>query len=106
MTETLIHDLSLQTTDSNGCSPFRTADIFCAVIDNFGDAGVCWRLAKRLRDLGLLVRLITDRPDVLSQLVPAIRERVAAGAAESCPKGLPCSTRRSSPRSPHRRRPT
>lgn len=88
MTETLIHDLSLQTTDSNGCSPFRTADIFCAVIDNFGDAGVCWRLAKRLRDLGLLVRLITDRPDVLSQLVPAIRERVAAGAAESCAEGI------------------
>ena len=88
MTETLIHDLSLQTADSNGCSPFRTADIFCAVIDNFGDAGVCWRLAKRLRDLGLLVRLVTDRPDVLSQLVPAIRERVAAGAAESSAEGI------------------
>src|ERR1700752_495674 len=23
-------------------------DIFCAVIDNFGDIGVCWRLARKL----------------------------------------------------------
>ena len=23
-------------------------DIFCRVVDNFGDAGVCWRLARKL----------------------------------------------------------
>ena len=23
-------------------------DIFCRVVDNFGDIGVCWRLAKQL----------------------------------------------------------
>ncbi|MFQ6691327.1 elongation factor P maturation arginine rhamnosyltransferase EarP, partial [Bordetella pertussis] len=23
------------------------ADIFCRVIDNLGDIGVCWRLARR-----------------------------------------------------------
>jgi hypothetical protein len=23
-------------------------DLFCAVIDNFGDIGVCWRLARQL----------------------------------------------------------
>ena len=33
------------------------AVIFCRVIDNFGDAGVTWRLSKRLRDLGLPVTL-------------------------------------------------
>jgi hypothetical protein len=25
-----------------------SADIFCKVIDNFGDLGVCWRLARQL----------------------------------------------------------
>ena len=23
-------------------------DIFCAVVDNYGDAAVCWRLARQL----------------------------------------------------------
>ncbi|NBX99883.1 MAG: DUF2331 family protein, partial [Burkholderiaceae bacterium] len=23
-------------------------DIFCQIVDNFGDAGVCWRLARSL----------------------------------------------------------
>lgn len=26
------------------------ADIFCRVVDNYGDIGVCWRLARRLSD--------------------------------------------------------
>ncbi|NLA88424.1 MAG: elongation factor P maturation arginine rhamnosyltransferase EarP, partial [Alcaligenaceae bacterium] len=25
-----------------------TIDIFCRVVDNFGDIGVCWRLAQSL----------------------------------------------------------
>lgn len=68
------------------CDPFRTADIFCTVIDNFGDAGVCWRLAKRLTALGLAVRLITDRPDVLANLVPAVKPALASseGRASIC----------------------
>lgn len=48
----------------------RSADIFCRVIDNFGDAGVCWRLARRLQDFGIRVRFVTDRPDVLALLAP------------------------------------
>jgi hypothetical protein len=28
--------------------PIRSWDIFCTVIDNFGDIGVCWRLARQL----------------------------------------------------------
>ncbi|MGB3274638.1 MAG: elongation factor P maturation arginine rhamnosyltransferase EarP, partial [Castellaniella sp.] len=27
-------------------------ELFCRVVDNFGDAGVCWRLARRLAALG------------------------------------------------------
>lgn len=45
------------------------AVIFCRVIDNFGDAGVTWRLAKRLRDLKLPVTLVIDAVNVLAKLV-------------------------------------
>lgn len=41
-------------------------DIFCRVIDNWGDAGVCWRLAKQFaREYGARVRLLIDDPSVL-----------------------------------------
>lgn len=37
------------------------ADIFCRVVDNFGDIGVCWRLARRLSSgAGWSVRLWVD----------------------------------------------
>ncbi|NCA27634.1 MAG: DUF2331 family protein, partial [Methylophilaceae bacterium] len=26
----------------------QKVDIFCKIIDNFGDIGVCWRLSKQL----------------------------------------------------------
>ncbi|CAG0969735.1 hypothetical protein BURK2_01211 [Burkholderiales bacterium] len=46
-------------------------DIFCKVIDNFGDAGVCWRLARQLAaEYGLGVRLWIDAPEALAPLVP------------------------------------
>ena len=42
-------------------------DIFCQVIDNWGDAGVCWRLAKQLaNEQDAIVRLWIDQPQVLS----------------------------------------
>ena len=47
-------------------------DLFCRVVDNFGDAGVCWRLARRLAALGQSVRLWIDRPEVLARLLPAL----------------------------------
>lgn len=38
-----------------------TIDLFCRVVDNFGDIGVCWRLARQLvRDEGCRVRLFVD----------------------------------------------
>ncbi len=46
-------------------------DIFCRVIDNFGDAGVCWRLARRLaHHHGWRVRLWIDDVDTLRRLHP------------------------------------
>src|SRR5450631_3958153 len=39
----------------------RTWDIFCSVVDNYGDIGVCWRLARQLAsELGHPVRLWVD----------------------------------------------
>jgi uncharacterized repeat protein (TIGR03837 family) len=39
----------------------RTWDIFCTVVDNYGDIGVCWRLARQLAtEHGLQVRLWVD----------------------------------------------
>ena len=53
-------------------SPVRPdADLFCRVIDNFGDIGVCWRLARCLaRDQGWHVRLWVDAPDALARIKP------------------------------------
>lgn len=48
-------------------------DIFCRVIDNYGDAGVCWRLAKQLSaEYGLSVRLWIDDLSTLACLTPDI----------------------------------
>ena len=46
-------------------------DIFCTVIDNYGDAGVCWRLASQLAGRGQRVRLWIDQPQVLAWMAPA-----------------------------------
>lgn len=48
-------------------------DIFCKVIDNFGDAGVCWRLARQLvTDFHQEVRLWIDDLGTLSYLMPGL----------------------------------
>lgn len=45
-------------------------DIFCRVVDNFGDIGVCWRLAAELASRGHSVRLWVDDPSSLSWMAP------------------------------------
>ena len=45
-------------------------DIFCKVIDNFGDIGVCWRLAADLATRGQRVRLWLDDTSALSWMAP------------------------------------
>lgn len=46
-------------------------DIFCSVIDNYGDIGVCWRLAKQFScEHGLAVRLWVDDLASFSKLCP------------------------------------
>lgn len=51
-------------------------DIFCRVIDNHGDAGVCWRLAADLASRGEQVRLWIDDPSALRWMAPAGRAGV------------------------------
>jgi len=46
-------------------------DIFCKVIDNFGDIGVCWRLAADLAMRGHQVRLWADDASALAWMAPA-----------------------------------
>ncbi|WP_027804096.1 elongation factor P maturation arginine rhamnosyltransferase EarP [Paraburkholderia dilworthii] len=58
-------------------------DIFCAVIDNFGDIGVCWRLARQLAsEHGWQVRIFVDDLHAFQKLCPSLaldRARQAVG---------------------------
>lgn len=50
-----------------------TCDIFCRVIDNFGDIGVSWRLAHQLAsEFQVVVRLVVDDMASVHKLVPAV----------------------------------
>jgi uncharacterized repeat protein (TIGR03837 family) len=52
-------------------TPHERWDIFCRVVDNFGDVGVAWRLARCLaREHGKHVRLILDDLTVMARLRP------------------------------------
>jgi uncharacterized repeat protein (TIGR03837 family) len=45
-------------------------DVFCQVVDNWGDLGVCWRLACNLAARGQRVRLWVDDPTPLQWMAP------------------------------------
>jgi uncharacterized repeat protein (TIGR03837 family) len=48
-------------------------EIFCRVIDNYGDIGVCWRLARQLvAEHGVAVRLWLDALPVLAPMVDGL----------------------------------
>jgi uncharacterized repeat protein (TIGR03837 family) len=49
-------------------------DIFCRVIDNFGDIGVCWRLCAGLAVRGEQVRLWVDVASALDWMAPGARQ--------------------------------
>jgi uncharacterized repeat protein (TIGR03837 family) len=51
----------------------RRWDIFCRIVDNFGDIGVCWRLAKQLEhEHAINVRLWIDDLNIARQLIAAL----------------------------------
>jgi len=56
-------------------------DIFCQIVDNYGDAGVCWRLARSLSSIhGQEVRIFCDDLPTLNLLAsgvdPSIRQKI------------------------------
>jgi uncharacterized repeat protein (TIGR03837 family) len=53
--------------------PSPSLDLFCRVVDNLGDIGVCWRLARHLaNDCGVFVRLWVDDWVSFSRLEPRL----------------------------------
>jgi uncharacterized repeat protein (TIGR03837 family) len=55
----------------------RRWDIFCTVIDNFGDIGVCWRLARQLtHDHHQVVRLWVDDLTSFSCIAPDVNPEI------------------------------
>lgn len=68
----------------NTSSPKRW-DIFCKVVDNYGDIGVCYRLARQLAlGQGQRVRLWVDE---LASLVP-LEPRARSDAPRQCIEGI------------------
>jgi len=51
-------------------------DLFCRVVDNFGDIGVCWRAAADLAGRGEQVRLWVDDASALAWMAPTGRPGV------------------------------
>ncbi len=47
--------------------------LFCKVVDNFGDVGICWRLARQLQhEHGIAVTLWVDDLDTFQRICPSI----------------------------------
>lgn len=62
-----------------------TLALFCKVVDNFGDIGICWRLARQLqREHGIGVTLWVDDLHSFARLCP----EVDAGAQQQCIAGV------------------
>ena len=59
-------------------------DVFCKVVDNFGDIGVCWRLAKQLeREYSIQVRLWIDDLNVAAKLLPNLNPQADAQTVQN-----------------------
>lgn len=61
----------------------RSWDIFCHVVDNFGDIGVSWRLARQLADGHAAVRLWIDDLASLHALCPHVEPGKACQRVEN-----------------------
>lgn len=69
-----------QAPQSNSSKP--RWDIFCSIVDNYGDIGVCWRLARQLaHEHGLQIRLWLDKPEVAQKLIPGLNPALARQTA-------------------------
>jgi uncharacterized repeat protein (TIGR03837 family) len=62
--------LGIRIVDNPAMNRSQQWDIFCKVIDNHGDAGVCWRLSAELARRGEQVRLWIDDASALQWMAP------------------------------------
>jgi uncharacterized repeat protein (TIGR03837 family) len=54
-------------------------DLFCQIVDNYGDAGICWRLARSLTSLhGQEVRIFCDDLPTLNLLASGVDPAISA----------------------------
>src|SRR5450631_860959 len=62
-------------------------DIFCRVVDNLCDIGVCWRLAAQLAARGEAVRLWVDDASELAWMAPGGATGVEVLAGDAANQG-------------------
>ncbi len=61
-------------------NPAPKCDIFCRVVDNFGDIGVCWRLARQLaHSRGWQLRLWVDDWAVAGKIIAGLNPVTPSG---------------------------
>ena len=69
----LWHRFALSDTFLTETSVKQHWDIFCKVVDNYGDIGICWRLAQQLHiEHGLQIRLWVDDLDSAQKIIPSL----------------------------------
>src|SRR5450830_147510 len=59
-------------TYSSAAQP-RSLALFCKVVDNYGDVGICWRLARQLQqEHGIAVTLWVDDLQSFQRICPGL----------------------------------
>jgi hypothetical protein len=72
-------------------SPNRSAvHIFCTVVDNYGDAGVCLRLARHYARKGAQTTLVIDKPELIDQMMPNWRQEPCLSVRTNAPDPQSC----------------
>ncbi|PWF54652.1 elongation factor P maturation arginine rhamnosyltransferase EarP [Massilia glaciei] len=69
--------------DKTNKTQARTLALFCRVVDNYGDIGICWRLARQLQhEHGVAVTLWVDDLASFKRICPALAQGAAAQMLE------------------------
>jgi hypothetical protein len=67
-------------------SPSRSpVHIFCTVVDNYGDAGVCLRLARHYARKGAQTTLVIDKPELIDRMMPNWRQEPSLSVQTQAP---------------------
>jgi hypothetical protein len=72
-------------------SPSKSAvHLFCTVVDNYGDAGVCLRLARHYARKGAQTTLVIDKPELIDQMMPSWRQEPRLSVRTNAPDPQDC----------------